>query len=463
MSLSSLDNPPASTLTLQWNEFSDLLGGVSWDQACSQWSFDQLSEDKRLALPSLARRFTEPRQFLLSKGVDSCSLLEVLWLQCRLFSGLSTQLLAFYQQHRRPHLGLGPSRIRVVLPKEADPLLPARWNFSVGNLDGGEMAVPFVHETMPAAFQANLFQPPHSLDTSFKAPEMRDWPLGKKEEYTVLLRSMEKNRKQEHAQDRVTGIFHLHIMSDTLQGLSFSSQDVFSVQLPLRQQGNACVAIWATRLESPERGIVVRGQSEPMSLTEWEQLVSAQDTAFSHTPVIFFRSFQHSCDLYSLGLLFFQILLGRDAETMTRLEQCLPTLIRGVTLLSKRNGEPLLGKGISPIRLLLEEQGTLFSSKRVLGSTRNPLKEGQEIPRYIWYSILELALRLVAREPVRGTTEDHEDIDVSDPLVQLNGILHQIREIGEWIRLELFSPHERRREILRACQTVRKGVGPMDL
>lgn len=460
MLTSSLSTNSSSFFTLQWDEFSDLISGVSWDQACSQWSFAQLSEEQRLALPNLARRFSESHQFLFAQSDERRFPLEVLWLKSRLFAGLCTQLLAFYQQHHRPHLGLGPSRIHVALPKEADPLLPARWNFSVGHVEGKEMAVPFVHETMPSAFQANLYQPPHSLDTSFKPPEMRDWALGKNEEFTVLLRSMEKIRNPEGAQDHVKGIFSLHIVSDTLQGSSFSPQDVFGVQLPIPQKGLVPVTIWATRVESPERGIVVRGQSESMSPADWDQLELLKDTAFSHASVTFFRSFQHSCDWYSLGLLFFQMLLGRDAETMTRLERCLPTMIRGARTLSKRHGEQLLGKGINPIRLLFDEQGTLFSSKRVSSANRIPGKEVQEIPLYIWYPILELALRLVARDPIKDSPQENEDIDASDPIVQLNGVLHRIRQIGEWIRLELFSPHERRREILRACQTVRKGLGP---
>ena len=458
MSFPSSDGHSVSPLTLQWNEFSDLLAGGSWDQACSQWSFDQLSEERRFALPSLARRFTDSRQFLFSEGVHPSSPLEVLWLQCRLFAGLGTQLLAFYQHHHRPHLGLEPSRIRVGFPNEADPLLPARWNFSVENLDGQDMAVPFVHENMPPAFQASLFQPPHSMDTNFKAPEIRDWPLGKKEEFTVLLRSMEKIRNQEDTSDGVMGIFQLHIMSDTLQGLSFSTQDVFRVQLPVPQKGNGFVTIWGTRMESSERGIVLRGQSERMTSVDWEQLEVAKDTAFSHAPVTFFRSFQHSCDWYSLGLLFFQTLLGRDAETQTRLEGCLPTMIRGATILNKRHGEQLSGKGMSPIRLLFDEQGTLFSSKRATNSPRSSGEELPEIPHYIWYATLELALGLAAREPVKGLTEE----DALDPILQLNGFLHRIQQIGEWIRMELFSPHERRREILRACQIVRMEVGSIE-
>lgn len=458
----SLSTHSSSFFTLQWDEFSDLVSGVSWDQACSQWSFDHLSEEQRLALPNLARRFSESHQFLFAQSGEKRLPLEVLWLKCRLFAGLCTQLLAFYQHHHRPHLGLGPSRIHVALPKEPDPLLPARWNFSVGNLEGREMAVPFAHEAMPPAFQTNLFQPPHSLDTSFKAPEMRDWPLGKREELTVLLRSMEKIKKQEDAPDRVKGIFHLHIMSDTLQGSSFSPHDVFGVQLSIPQQGPVPVTIWATRVESPERGIVVRGQSDLMSPADWEQLELVKDAAFSHTTVTFFRSFQHSCDWYSLGLLLFQTLLGRDAETITRLERCLPNMIREMRMIAKRPGEQVLGKGMNPIHRLFDEQGTLFSSKRVINAQRNSGDAWPEIPRYIWYATLELALRLVAREPVKELAERQDEFDDSDPISQMNSMLHRVRQIGEWIRLELFNPDERRREILRACQAVRMEDSSME-
>ncbi len=455
MSFPSSDGSSLAPLILQWDEFSDLLNGVSWDQACAQWSFDQLSDERRRALPNLARHFSEPRQYLFADQLDLCPPLETLWLQCRLFAGLCKQLSAFYQLHRRPHLGLSPSRINVVIPKEADPLLPARWNFSVQNLEDKELAIPFVHETMPSAFQSNLFQPPHLLDGSFKAPELRDWPLGKKEEFTVLLRSMEKIRNQEEPSDAVKGIFHLHLMNDVLQGESFSAQDVLGVHLPIPQKIQNSITIWGTRQLSQERGIVFQGQSEPMTLVDWEQLESAKDIAFSQVSVTFFRSFQHSCDWYSLGLLFFQTLLGRDVETQVRLERCLPALIRSYRVLSKEPGRQPLGKGTNPIRLLFDEEGNFFSSKRVLKARRSSEADLPEIPPYIWYAILELALGLVARVPLKEWKEE----DGSDPSLPLKGLMDRMLRIGEWIRLELFCPQERRREILRACQAVRLEAG----
>ena len=109
----------SSFFPLQWNEFCDLLSGGPWDQTCSQWSFENLTEERRLALPHLARRFSESRQFLMTDHEQAAHPLEVLWLKLRLFAGLCAQVTAFYQDQHQPHLGLGPSRVLVMFPKES--------------------------------------------------------------------------------------------------------------------------------------------------------------------------------------------------------------------------------------------------------------------------------------------------------------------------------------------------------
>lgn len=411
-----------------------------------------------MALPHLARRFSESRQFLMTDHKQDAHPLEVLWLKLRLFAGLCAQLTAFYREQHRPHLGLGPSRILVMFPKEHDSLLPARWDFFVGPIQEQEAAMAFVHETMPPAFQANLFQPPHSLDTVFKAPELREWPLGTSKEFTVLLRSMEKIRTQEIVPNQVRGIFHIHLMSDVFHGSSFSSQDVFCVKLPVSQLANAEVNIWMARVESPERGIILRGQSEPMSLASWEQIEAEKNRAISKTPVQFFRSFSNACDCYSLGLLLFQSLLGDNVETMGRLESCLPSMVKGVKALRTTHTDRLVGMGIDPIRLLFDEQGTLFSSARLVSSGPTPQSAAQDLPRYVWYASLELALLLVTREIPSLRTVEKDSTETIDSVKQMEEVLGRIQTIGEWIRLELYSRQQRRKEIMSVCQKVRREI-----
>jgi len=458
ISLSS-NSPSFPFFILQWNEFCDLISGGPWDQACSKWSFEDLSEDRRLALPHLARRFSESRQFLMTDTPTVVNPLEVIWLKLRLFAGLCSQLAEFYREHHRPHLGLGPSRLGVMFPKAPNPLLPARWDFLVRTLNPEEAAIPFSHETMPPAFQANLYQPPHSLDSVFKAPELREWPLGTSKEFTALLRSMEKIRPQEVVPTQVRGIFQIHLLSDNLQEAFFSSQDVFCVQLPLPQQGHSGPNIWMARVESPERGIILRGQSELMPVSSWEQIEVGKDSAFAKTPVKVFRSFSNSCDAYSLGLLLFQVLLGRDPETMNRLENCLPIMVKRHKSICKSHVDQSGERGVDPRWLLFEEQGTLFKPGRLLSADTTTVSDHQALPEYIWYAVLELALALIAREELGWSSMDSEASEPLDPVSRMEGLISRIQTIGEWIRLELFSPQQRRGEILSACQKVRMEIG----
>jgi len=455
----SSNSASSSFFILQWNEFCDLLSGGPWDQACSKWSFENLTEERRLALPHLARRFSESRQFLMTDTATAVNPLEVLWLKFRLFAGLCAQLTTYYREHHRPHLGLGPSQVVVMFPKEPNPLLPARWDFLVRALNPQEAAIPFAHETMPAAFQANLYQPPHSLDTFFKAPELREWPLGTSKDFTALLRSMEKIRTQEVVPTEVRGIFHIHLMNDLFQGASFSSDDVFCVQLPVPQQGHAAVNIWMARVESPERGIILRGQSEPMPVSSWEQIELGKESAFTKTPVKIFRAFSGSCDAFSLGVLLFQSLLGRDPEIMSRLENVLPAMVRGVRTINKSHTDRLWDRGIDPRRLLFDEQGTLFHSDRLVSAEPTTGSDHQELPQYIWYAVLDLALGLVAGEGPARNAMDKSSLEAPDLVAKMEDVLSRIQAIGEWIRMELFSPQQRRREILKACQKVRMEIG----
>lgn len=458
MVTSSLSSNSSAFFSLQWNEFCDLLSGGTWDLACSQWSFENLTEPRRLALPQLARRFSESRQFLMTDHPHPVQPLEVLWLKLRLFAGLCTQLTSFYREYHRPHLGLESSRVEVLFPKDHDPILPARWDFRLRPFHQEEAAIPFVHDAMPPAFQSNLFQPPYSLDTAYKAPELREWPLGTSKEFTVLLRSMEKIRTQESTPNQVRGIFHIHLMSDLRQVESFGAQDVFCVQLPIPRVGQPLVNVWMSKIESPERGIMLRGQSEPMPLAAWDHIEAGKDRAIPQTSVQFYRAFSQNCDWFSLGLLWFQALIGRDDETLGRLEICLPNMVRGTKALESKHTEKLVDMGIDPIRLLFEEQGTLFNPSRLVNSVPTSSPGGQDLPRYLWDASLKLALQLVAREIPLQRPREKATTEPIDMGYHMECVLSRIRTIGEWIRMELFSPQQRRNEIMAACQKVRMGM-----
>jgi hypothetical protein len=92
--------PNPQFLTLQWDEFCALLGGATWTDACIQFSFENLSPERRQLLPLLASRFTDQRQFLFSNTTESAFPFEIFWLKWRLFAGLCARVLALHYPYQ---------------------------------------------------------------------------------------------------------------------------------------------------------------------------------------------------------------------------------------------------------------------------------------------------------------------------------------------------------------------------
>ncbi len=441
-------------LSLQWDEFCDLLGGAQWTNACAQWSFEHLTPERRQLLPLLASRFTDQRQFLFSDSTGFVFPLEIFWLKWRLFAALCARILALHRDRRRPHLGLHPAQIQVMIPDVADPLLPARWNFAV-NLSNAEGALPFVHEQMPPSLMEGLFQPPHSVENLYQAMELRDWPLGKSQSVTVLIRSMERIRTQDVEGAEIRAILQLHILTDTLLSAAFSEKDVFSVHLNVSHGENADVRVWGSKVESAERGLVIRGVTEPIPPAVWDQLEQNQKHVFNQSKAVFYRGFHVPCDLYSLGVILLRTLVGQRVESIARLESALPNLLQNLEKIVKNVGSADPHLLSHRVRMLLNEEGELFSQKALLYPTPNPPLGGTVVPDDLWYDGLQLAFQFMARIHDFGFCGHSGDYDLENPYQPLEQALTEVMRHGEWISLELFGSRQRNRDILSACQVIR--------
>ena len=448
-------------LSLQWDEFCDLLGGASWTDACSHWSFENLTPERRQLLPLLAFRFTDQRQFLFSNTTESVLPLEVFWLKWRLFAGLCAQVFTLHRDRHRPHLGLHPNQIQVMIPDVADPLLPARWNFLV-KLSNAEGALPFIHEHMPPTLMDRLYQPPHSVENLYQPRELRDWPLGKSESVTVLIRSMERIRLEEVETVNIRGIVQLHILNDTLSASAFSEKDVFHVHLNLPHGGTTPAKVWGSKIESAERGLVISGMTEPIPPAVWDQLEQNQKHVFHQSKVVFYRAFHVPCDLYSLGVILLRTLVGPRVEAIARLESALPNLLQGLERVVKSVGAADPITLAHRVRLLLNEEGALFSQQALLYPTTNSQGGTTIVPDDLWYDGLQLAFQFLAKIPGFGFCENSGDYDLKNPSNQLELALTQVIRLGEWISLELFGSRQRNRDILSACQVIREERVPKE-
>lgn len=414
---------------LRWDIACDLLGGADWS------TVPELVQ----SFPPFRARFSVGRQFLFQD--DPVRLpLECLWLKLSGFACLCRATAEFYRQHQRPHLSLAPEHIRAHPSDPTFTWLPARWLFEV-NLDEGQGATPLVHETMRKEMTQEIFVPSGEIDPAYTAPAVQQWPMGRELPVTVLLRSVE--RIPDDVDEQASrGLIRAHMFSDQVAFANFSEHDVFHIALRLPGSGTTKISLWARKVEEAERGLVVSGVTDAISQAAWSQLERAKQQVLSDACTEVFRAFHYSCDLYSLGMLFFRCLLVNPSRPFEVVQRELSAVLERL--------EPLV-QGLNP-----DDPWTLFS--RVSGR----LKEQPDIfappsngmSEFVWYDALIYGLRLASRIPGFSFCDNAEARDAASIPEALAGAVQDAEQLAEQARIDLFEAAARHRDLLRICDLV---------
>jgi hypothetical protein len=325
-----------------------------------------------------------------------------------------------------------------------EDFFPVRWGFSL-DTSNLQLADRFIPPGAPADVPSHLFTPPPDAHPLYAPPLVGRQGLEQKETATLLVRSTERMRESQPG--RVRGIVQAQLVSDHLKASDYSMGDLFLVTPPFAEEEAEPLRIWASKRASAERGVLLEGVTEPVSPSLWEQFEKARQKVFSRSAVVIYKSLHIPCDLYSLGMILFRTLLVNDRQE-----------IDGIHEVIGRTAEQL-----GPISLSLDDQGKQFLLRRLrfylrregeLLSKRAPLYRQQEresggeaIPDDLWTEALLTGFRLIQTR-------------VDSPLDQLGGLIDPIAADAERldgrIKVELFGSRERNREILEACDLIRK-------
>ena len=430
-------------ISLQYDEFSDLLGGAVWNELLDQWRRSGLSLGREQTLQPFAPRFSSPNQFLFLEDRQRYPL-EVLWLKWNLFTGLCRRVQQIHREHQRPLLNLQPSLVRVRIAEATEDFLPVRWAFSLdtSHLQLAERLTP---PNMPAAFAAQLFSPPPDAHPLYAPAPVRRQGVERKEGATVLIRSMERMRASQPGE--VRGIVQAQLVSDQLRSSDYSPADAFLLTLHLPEMETEPIRIWAGKRASAERGVLLEGTLEPVIPAVWEQFEKARQKVFAHSEVTIYKSLHLPCDLYSLGMILFRLLLVNDrhdfeavhpvvARTAESLGSILPSM-------SERDQKLLLRR----VRFLFQKEGEALSRRAILYRQTDRESDGDCITDDLWTEALLIGFRLV-RSPAEG------DPDQSQKTI--DRVVADAERLGGRIKMELFGSRQRNREILEACDLIRK-------
>jgi len=393
--------------------------------------------------PAFRRLFSSTRQFLFSDDRQRYPL-EVFWLKWNLFVGLCRRIQRIHSEHQRPLLNLQPAHLRIKMTEATEAFMPVRWGFSL-DTSNLQLADRFIPPGLPADVPAHLFSPPPDAHPLYSPAPVGRQGLERGETATLLVRSTERMR--DSPAGKVRGIVQAQLVSDHLKGSDYSSGDLFRVTPPLLEEEAGALRLWASKRASAERGVLLEGVTEPVSPAVWEQFEKARQKVFSRSEVVVYKSLHIPCDLYSLGMILFRTLLVNDRQEFDGVS---PTIVR-------------MSEQLGPISFSLQEQEKQFLSRRLrfylrkegeLLSKRAVLYREQEresgcdaIPDDLWTEALLSGFRLIQN---RG---EH-------PLDQMGRLMEPVaadaERLGGRIKLELFGSRERNREILEACDLIRK-------
>ena len=406
------------SLTLNWNEFCLLLDR-SWCEPARSNAAERLPH--RLLASTRSFFETDIRKQELEA-----------W--CLKLSGLRELcgcLADEHEQVRRARGVIDPEQIVVRFPERPTGLLPMCWSATVSVAPSEPEHLPTC-ETIPLEMAAGLTLLPASTNLAYASPRVREWPMGRTISATALVQSVDPVPEDDPAHMR--GLIRIHVIDDGLQATAFSDRDVFRIALPLGEHRGACVTLWTRKVESPERGIIVIGQTDLLSHDEWTLLTRAVGTVRSSVDIAVYRAMSPADDLYSCGLLLLRALLGADEPRWTRACEQLPVIV----------------EGLQPVVQGLDENDHYAVYVRIKERVREStdcFEAKGRIPESLWWDAVVALFRACSN--IRGFS-DASDVVTYDPS-PARRLARALESLARRARIELFEAGERDAMLLRAC------------
>jgi len=256
----------------------------------------------------------------------------------------------------------------------------------------------------------------------------------------------------------------IHLLSDTLSSNAFSDKDVFFVRLSPLSGSFPHLEMWAKSVDSAERGLVVQGKCQPFSTSDWEHFYQNKREAFPQSQVTIFGCFHVPCDLYSLGMMILDTLLGHQPEQWQAVTQSIPSLLVSLEhIVQTVHPTDEFEMGYALRRRLLEE-GQNFSKTQIMISSCSSASSSSfgSIPDILWDEALVTAFKLIPHIPGFSFCSHQGDFDLKNPAHPMERVVQSMERLDEGIRLELFGQSPRNAEILSACQVLRQELFPQE-
>lgn len=364
--------------------------------------------------------------------------LESLCLKLSLLRDICAQIAGEHEQARCARGTVDPEHVTVQFPERRVTILPARWSATVSLKEVGHQPQR-LPDGMPPEMAASFTAIPVSTNFAYASPLVKDWSLGKKVSVTALIQSMDALPAEDETS--VRGAIQIHAIAEGLRARDFSDQDVFRVSFPVGDRRSGRVEVWARKVGSPERGIVVSGTSSEMARSVWNQLAKTQAEVRSSAELVAYRAATPAHDVYSCGILLLRALLGPDARRWEQVCDLIPSISERL--------QPVV-QGLDPDDLYTLQ---VQVKERVRGST--DLFEAGSLPEFLWWDAVVVVLRATSHIP--GFSYAAGAVEYGPSPVR--GLEQELESLARRARIELFEASERAVVLLRVSDQLLDELG----
>lgn len=424
---------PCELMQLHIDEFGDLVGGADWNVLKRQALETTGSAGRERALGEVeAALRSSPRWLHLGEDLLP---LEVLRLKLAAFSQLCRGLRAHYARSGKPHLGLHPGSVMVSLP-QSSPDLPALWSFQVKLVDstGWTTLRGVERENGPKDFPVPLLDGP----LPYVSPSMWESSPGKEEPLNVTIDARDGNEKET--------VLHGKAISGRTRFRGYQPKDAVRL-VPAAQPGGLDVpCLWGVidgieansfRFSASGSG-VLEGLEPPLSF-------GANGALFRrpHLP----------CDIYSLGMILFRLLLVNDERDLFAVDDGLKKVLDRLSLSFPEGGPRHEREKLeSRVHIEIEAAGDLFDRTHLLHSRSLRERGAVAIPQRIWVDLITFGIRLTSFISGFSYCAHHGDYPGEHPETVLDEILVDLDALSRRVHVELFDRSRRDREVSLACR-----------
>ncbi len=404
-------------LSVIWEDFCTLLDSPSIDVPTS-----------KLSAP-IPTSLTAPGQYFFETHPQK-RVIEAYCIKLALMNQLCVLVADGHERSRRSVGVISPEQVRIQFQEHYATILPIRWRACVSLVDAWSDEPP-PSDDMPAEMAQGLTSIPAGANFIYTAPLIKKWPPGKTLSVTVLIQSIDPIPDDDQTQ--MKGLLRVHVLGEGFNARDFSDRDVFRVALSRGGNRGVNMEVWARKVDTPERGIIISGMTNAMSMDSWKSFARTAGEVRAGSTIAVYPAFLPAHDLFSCGMLLLRALLGSDEPRWQLACERLPSVVESLGPIVQGVDENDHYTIHVRVRDRLRESGHCF--------------ETGDLPDGLWWDAFVAVLRACSR--VAGFSYASETSGYAPSPVRL--LARDMALLARRARVELLEAGERDAMILRLC------------